>query len=211
MARLRGLVPSLFLLVLMAPMARATLTPVVVPYAVRGTVDTDGDLTPDTFDNAPGVANDQQDMDADGIGDVIDPTPAMSNPSLGDPGLGLFAPTPITAGSHVFLPYTMTIATPPGGWGHIDLDFGADGIIDATYFGPLDSTTNLMDISPSLYSSALWDLNTPGTYTFQAWAVGPGRVSENPSIVTNVVVLAPEPGTVILLGASLVLVGRRRK
>ena len=56
----------------------------------------------------------QTDTDNDGIGDIIDPTPSVSNPALGDPGLGMLGPYTIASGSSVALDYIMTLQTPPG-------------------------------------------------------------------------------------------------
>ena len=168
------------------PPAHAALVPVTVPYASRASVDSDADSIPDIFDNAPGIANDQADLDNDGIGDVIDPTPASSNPFLGDPGLALFPTAPISAATHLLIPYTMTLATPPGAWGHIDLDFAGDGSWDATYFGPLDTNLDTIDISPALF-------------------VGPGMSSQSDSILTDIVVVAPEPASAMLLSAAALL------
>lgn len=198
---------TITLILLTVSIARATT---IVPWSARNTVDSDGDLTPDLMDNAPGVSNNQQDADADGIGDIIDPTPINSNPFLGDPGLALGAPSTISAGSQAQIPYLVVLATPPGAFGHIDLDLGADGIYDATYFGPLTSSLNNIDIAPSLFVDALWDLNTPGTYVLHAKAFGPGMSSQFVSI-TNVNVV-PECASFILIAtgaAGIVLVRRR--
>src|SRR5689334_1472796 len=107
----------------------------IVTYSQRGTVDSDGDGINDLVDNAPGTSNvSQVDTDADQIGDAIDPTPFGSNPALGDPGLGVGGPYTIPLGTHAFIDYLMTLQTPPGSFGHIDLDFGGDSVYDATYF-----------------------------------------------------------------------------
>lgn len=203
------LIPALTLLAALALPAFAHAQ-VVVPWSARATVDTDGDFTPDVFDNAPGLANNQADLDNDGIGDVIDPTPSNSNPYLGDPGLGLGGPYTITAGSHVLVDYLMMFATPPGGYGHIDLDLGGDGIYDAIYFGPLTGSYSVIDIPPSLYTSPLWDLNTPGTYVLHAKAYAPGMVSQFDSIVDPITVVAPEPASLSLLAVAPLLLRRRQ-
>jgi hypothetical protein len=135
------------------------------------------------FDNAPGVANNHQDTDGDAIGDAIDPTPNYSNPALGDPGLGMGGPYTLLAGSHLLVDYQMIVATPPGAFGHIDLDFGQDGIYDATFFGPLSQTTaGVIDIPPNLFVSSTWDLNTPGSFELFAKAFAPGMSSQYETI-----------------------------
>jgi hypothetical protein len=185
--------------------------PTIVPWAQRNTVDTDGDSTPDLVDNAPGIANNQQDTDADQIGDIIDPTPNNSNPALGDPGLGMLGPYTITTGSHAFLDYLMVLGTPPGAWGYIDLDFGGNGIYDATYFGPLTANFNQIDIPPNLYVDGTWNLNAVGSYQVFAKAFGPGMHSQNDTITgVNVV---PEPGAIALLsvGCALLVMWRRSR
>lgn len=183
---------------------------VTVPWALRTTIDSDGDGTADLFDNAPGIANNQADMDADLIGDVVDPTPTQSNPNLGDPFLGMNGPHTIAAGAHVFVDYLMMNFEPPGQWGHIDLDLGGNGIYDATYFGPLTSVLNQIDIAPGLFVDSTWDLNTPGTYLLHALAYGPGSSSQNYTISGAIVL--PEPGTAMLsMVLGLVVYGTRRR
>jgi len=117
----------------------------------------------------------------------------------------------VSQGSHAFIDYLMASQTPPGAFGHISLDFGGDSTIDAVYFGPLTASFNQIDIPPSLFSGATWDLNTPGTYTISMKAFGPGMVSQNPSI-TTVTVVAPEPasGALALLAIGLPAVLARR-
>jgi hypothetical protein len=184
----------------------------VVPYASRFTVDSDGDGQADLLDNAPGTSNPSQiDTDADGIGDAIDPTPSGSNPALGDPGLGVGGPYNVPIGTHAFIDYLMALQTPPGGFGHIDLDFGGDNTVDAVYFGPLTASTNQIDVAPSVYSALDWNLNALGTYPVYMKACGPGRTSQNASI-TNVTVVAPEPtaALALLAGVPAVLARRRR-
>jgi hypothetical protein len=178
---------------------------VVVPWASRNTVDSDGDGIADLFDNAPGASNASQlDADGDTIGDIIDSQPLTVGPNLGaDPGLGLGAPYTITAGAHAQIDYFVATFTPAGGFGHIDMDLGGDNTFDATYFGPLVSTTNIIDIPPSLFVDPLWNLNLPNApsfYTFKAKAFGPGMSSQNFAI-TGVRVV-PEPA---MLSALLIL------
>jgi hypothetical protein len=179
-------------------------------WANRAAIDSDGDSVFDLVDNAPGTSNiGQEDTDNDLIGDVIDPTPFGSNPNLGDPGLLLGSPSTITAGSNASVPY-LTSVIPPGAWGHIDLDLGGDSTFDATYFGPLTTSVNNITIIPSLFTSALWDLNTPGTYTLHAKAFAPGMSSQNVSI-TNVTVV-PEPAAIgFALAAGFAAIARRRR
>lgn len=189
--------------------ANAASAAQVVPWALRTTVDSDGDSTPDLFDNAPGAANNQADADADLIGDVIDPTPNGSNPSLGDPFLGMNGPHTIAAGAHVFVDYLMLSFEPPGQWGHIDLDFGGNGVYDATYFGPLTFSLNQIDVPPALFVDPTWNLNVPGSYVLHALAYGPGSSSQNYTISGAIV--TPEPATVALLAiAGFVAIACRR-
>jgi hypothetical protein len=185
-------------------------TPQLVPWALRNSVDTDGDGTADLIDNAPGIANNQADSDADQIGDVIDPTPFTSVPNLGDPGLGMLGPYTIPSGSSVALDYQMVLQTPPGAWGHIDLDLGGDAVYDATYFGPLTASLNQIVIPAGLFElPGLYSQTVPGSYLVYAKAFGPGMLSQNETITgVNVV---PEPTSfLMLLGGSLSLLSYRR-
>src|SRR4029079_16284486 len=144
---------TLFLLAVSLLVVPATAaTPQLSTWANRNTVDTDGDAVACLVDNAPGFFDPSQvDADADQIGDVIDPTPFNSNPALGDPGLGMLGPYTISSGSSVALDYVMTLQTPPGAWGHIDLDLGGNGIYDATYFGPLTTSFNQIVIPAGMF------------------------------------------------------------
>lgn len=181
---------------------------VVVPWALRTTIDSDGDLTPDVFDNAPGVSNNQADADMDQIGDVIDPTPSSSNPNLGDPGLGWGVPSTIPVGTPANIPYIMILTAPPGAFGHIDLDLNSDTVYDATYFGPLTTSLNIMSIPANVFVDPGWDLNTPGTYIMQGKAFAPGGSSQFFSI-TGVTVV-PEPAAMSVI-ALIPILARRRK
>ncbi|MGL4513897.1 MAG: hypothetical protein ACRCT8_12470 [Lacipirellulaceae bacterium] len=192
---------------------------VIVPWALRGTIDTDGDSSPNLVDNAPGVANNQADGDGDQIGDVIDPTPLISNPVLGTLVVGIPPVPSILAGSSAVIPYTPfnsppTLVIPPGDYGYIDLDLGGDSVFDATYFGPLSAAIDQIVIPPSLFTSPLWNLNTPGTYTFHAMAFAPGvSVSGVGVSISSVEVLpVPEPAGVAMLAAGVaVAVPRLRR
>jgi hypothetical protein len=186
-------------------------TPQLATWALRTTVDTDGDGVNDLVDNAPGTFDPSQiDSDADQIGDIIDPTPFNSNPALGDPGLGMLGPYTITSGSSVALDYIMNLQTPPGAWGYIDLDFGGNGIYDATYFGPLTTAGyNQIVIPAGMFElPGLYSQTVPGSYQVYAKAFGPGMHSQFETITgVNVV---PEPITVMtLLSAALAGVLRR--
>jgi hypothetical protein len=167
-----------------------------VPWAGRTSVDTDADGVPDVFDNAPNVSNPtQNDLDMDQIGDVIDPTPTSTGPFLGDLGLTIGGPYTIAAGAQLNIAYN--VATPVWGhYGHIDLDLGGDGIFDATYFGSLDGTAGTINIGPGLHTDAFWDTNTPGIYTLKAQAFGPGGDS---SILSATVTVVPEPGSALAI------------
>ncbi len=161
------------------------------------TVDSDGDATPDLFDNAPGTANNQADADADGIGDIIDPTPNASNPNLGDPGFILAPAMPIVAGANANFDY-LVLVTPPGGWGRIELDFDQDNVADAVFFGPLTAVMDTISIPAGLFVDPLWDLYTPGTYTVAMKAYAPGMSSANWAHPYVTVLPVPEPSTLLL-------------
>jgi hypothetical protein len=189
----------------------AAQTAVTVPWALRNTVDTDGDGVNDLVDNAPGAFDPSQvDTDADLIGDIIDPTPVNSNPFLGDPGLGFGGPYTIPAGSSVAIDYLMTLGTPPGGWGYIDLDFGGNGVYDATYFGPLTASVNQITIAPGLFVDPTWNLNVAGNYTVHAKAFGPGMHSQFDTI-TDVKVIPEPAGLVLGMCAAMGLSSVRRR
>jgi hypothetical protein len=186
-------------------------TPQLATWALRTTIDTDGDGVNDLVDNAPGTFDPSQvDTDADQIGDIIDPTPVNSNPALGDPGLGFFGPYTIPSGSSVAIDYLMTLQTPPGAWGHIDLDLGGNGVYDATWFGPLTASVNQIVIPAGMFElSGLYSQTVAGSYQVYAKAYGPGMQSQFETITgVNVV---PEPTTLwALLSATLPGVMRRR-
>lgn len=178
------------------------------------TVDSDGDGQPDILDNAPGTPNpDQIDTDNDAIGDAIDPTPVNSNPSLGDPGLLFALALPIPAGGSESFNYLVVLATPPGGWGRIELDFDLDTSTDAVYFGPLTGAFSTITIPASLFVGATWDLYTPGTYTVGMKAYGPGMSSQNWANPNVTVTPVPEPTTLVLaaFGCVFAVVGLRRR
>ena len=180
-------------------------TPQLVPWAMRTTVDTDGDGVNDLVDNAPGAFDPSQvDTDADQIGDIIDPTPINSNPALGDPGLGFGGPYTISSGSSVAIDYLMMLGTPPGAWGYIDLDLGGNGVYDATYFGPLTASTNQIVIPAGTFElPGLYSQTVPGNYTVFAKAFGPGMHSQFETI-TNVNVVVPEPTAIALIVGGIV-------
>lgn len=209
MSRTLAAAPVLLAALLLTSHAGAA---VVVPWALRMTVDTDGDTVPDIVDNAPGVANNQADADADLIGDVIDPTPMLSNPALGSLVIGIPPLPSILAGSNGVIDYLMVSLIPPGGFGYVDLDFGGDNVYDATYFGPLTASLDQIVIPPSLFVSGTWDLYTPGTYQFQALAFAPGGTHANAGpTFSSIVVEAPEPASLtIVVVAAATLLRRRR-
>jgi hypothetical protein len=181
----------------------------VVLAAQQGTVDSDGDGVMNINDNAPGTFNPfQEDTDNDGIGDAIDPTLMTSNPSLGDPGLGIYSPASISPGGTAAFPYTVLIE-PPGSFGQIELDFNADATPELIYFGPLTTGINMLQIPAILYTSPLWDLYTPGTYTAGMLAYAPGMSSLYPALPNITVV--PEPAAVVLamLAGAVLMVWRR--
>jgi hypothetical protein len=175
-------------------------------------VDSDADGVADVLDNAPGVANNQADTDADGIGDAIDPTPTTSDPYLGDPGLGVYSSPPIAPGGSASFDYLLTLGTPPGGWGRIELDFDLDNSPDALFFGPLTASLNTITVPAGLFVAAAWDLYTPGTYTVGMKAIGPGMSSQNWAYPSVTVTAVPEPSSAMLalLGGATLLFGGRR-
>ncbi len=176
----------------------------LVLTAQQLTVDSDGDSVPDVWDNAPGISNNQADADADGIGDAIDPTPAISNPNLGDPGLGVYSSPPILAGGTATFDYLMVSATPPGGWGRIELDFDLDNTVDAIFFGPLTASIDTIAIPANLFVNASWDLNTPGLYTVGMKAFAPGMSSQNWAYPNVTVSPVPEPSSFFLFAVASV-------
>jgi len=186
-------------------------TPQITTWALRTTVDTDGDGVNDLVDNAPGTFDPSQvDADADQIGDIIDPTPFSSNPALGDPGLGFFGPYTIPSGSNVAIDYLMTLQTPPGAWGHIDLDFGGDAVYDATWVGPLTAAINQIVIPAGMFElPGAYSQTVPGSYSVYGKAFGPGMQSQFETITgVNVV---PEPMTLwAVLSTVITGVLRRR-
>ncbi len=187
--------------------AHAADAGVVVSYAQRTIVDTDGDTVPDLVDNAPGVPNNQADTDADGIGDAIDNDPATT-PFLGNLFLGMSDAPPIAPGGTAVFDYLMMFnppnpITPPGDYGYIDLDFGGNGVFDATYFGPLTTTTNQIAVTASLFVDGSWNLNAPGTYTVHALAFGPAMHSQAVTITSVTVEAVPE-STHLVLAAGVI-------
>jgi len=179
-----------------------------VPWAGRTSVDTDADGAPDVFDNAPNFSNPgQNDLDADGIGDVIDPQPTHAGPFLADLGLTLGGPYTINAGAQLNVAYNVAV-TVWGNFGHIDLDLGGDGTMDATYFGSLDGTLGNINIGPGLHVDAFWDTNTPGVYTLKGEAFGPGGQSQ---LVSTSVTVVPEPGIGLVAGMTVVTCAFRRR
>src|SRR5262249_25955281 len=113
-------------------------------------------------------------------------------------GLGMLGPYTIPSGSSVALDYIMNLQTPPGAWGHIDLDLGGNGIYDATYFGPLTMSYNQIVIPTGMFElPGLYSQPVPGSYQVFAKAFGPGMQSQFETI-TNVNVV-PEPATALML------------
>jgi len=176
----------------------------LVPISQQFTVDSDGDSVVDLVDNAPGIANNQADTDADGIGDAIDPTPNLSMPNLGDPGLGVFSSPTILAGGTATFDYLTTLGNPPGGWGRVELDFDLDNSVDAVFFGPLTPSLNTLAIPASFFINASWDLNTPGLYSVGMKAFAPGMSSQNWAYPNVTVSPVPEPSTFVLFSAAAV-------
>jgi hypothetical protein len=179
-----------------------------VPWSARTSVDTDADGTPDVFDNAPNFSNPgQEDLDSDQIGNVIDPAPTSVGPFLGDLGLTIGGPYTIPIGGPVNANYNVAVPV-YGNYGHIDLDLGGDGIMDADFFGALNGTAGIINIGAGLYSDANWNLNAPGTYTLKAEAFGPGGQSQ---IVSTSVTVVPEPTAALLVAAAGVLLLHHRR
>ena len=177
-----------------------------VPWVARASVDTDADGTPDVFDNAPNASNPtQNDLDSDQIGDIIDPTPTTVGPFLGNIGLTLGGPYTIPIGGPLNVAYNVTIPV-IGNYGHIDLDLGGDGIMDADYFGPLDGVAGNINIGPGLNLDPFWNMNAPGTYLLKGEAFGPGGQSQ---LISTTVTVVPEPTVAMLAGCGLMALLRR--
>ena len=124
----------------------------------------------------------------------------------------MLGPYTIASGSSVALDYIMTLQTPPGAWGYIDLDFGGNGIYDATYFGPLTMAGyNQIVIPGGMFElPGLYSQTIPGFYQVFAKAYGPGMYSQFETITgVNVV---PEPATLAMMLTTIfaTLAARRR-
>jgi hypothetical protein len=189
--------------------------PGAIPYTVLNSsaaavVDSDGDGVADLVDNAPGASNPgQEDNDADLIGNIIDLSPSTPNPGSVPISLTFSGPTSILAGQDWLFSLTPS-DTPIGGWGQLAFTLGTGS--QAYYLGPLTGgSPQSLSIPASLYTTATWDLNTPGTYQMLVQAGGPGvNSSQQPFQVE--VVATPEPGTAAFLAAAgFILVRRRRE
>lgn len=181
----------------------------LVPWAQRNTVDSDGDSIPDLVDFAPGVFDNGSDLDNDGIGDAIDPTPTGSNPNLGPMLLGIAPVTPIPQGGTAIFDYIggalPFYPEPPGAYGYIDLDFGGDATFDATYFGPLTLNFLPLAVPANFFTAGNWNLNQPGTYALHATARAPGMSTQGPTLTS--VTVTPEPSSLLLAALGLGMAG----
>lgn len=177
-------------------------------FANRGAVDSDGDSVPDLTDNAPGIANaSQADSDGDLIGDAIDPTPGVSGPFISGAVLNLSGPYFVSVGGPLSVNYNMSVA-PAGAFGHIDLNFDG-GAMDATYFGPMDTTLRSFAVPANFFTSANWNLGRNGAYALAGSFTGP---SGSTPTVTSAVSAIPEPMSLWLLlpvMAGMFIRGRR--
>ncbi len=179
-----------------------------ITAAASLSVDTDGDGITDldssgnARDNAPGISNPSQlDTDGDGYGDIIDPTPTSPGP-LVDIGFQL-SPGPYTvlAGAGVTINFTTT-NSPPGNFGHINLMMTPGITPDAVAFQSLATPGGSFFIPANLVTIPfLWDLNTPGTYTLEAWGLAPGEIGGYKGGDVSVTVV-PEPASLLLLAVA---------
>ncbi|HZZ27293.1 MAG TPA: PEP-CTERM sorting domain-containing protein [Pirellulales bacterium] len=171
---------------------------------------TDLDSSGNSRDNAPSFNNpSQQDTDGDGYGDVIDPTPTSPGPFVDigfqlDPG-----PYTVLPGAGVTINFTTT-NSPPGNFGHINLMMTPGLTPDAVAFQSLATPGGSFFIPANLVTlPGLWDLNTPGTYTVEAWGLAPGEIGGYKGGDASVTVV-PEPASLLLLAAGAALLWWRR-
>ena len=179
-------------------------------------VDTDGDGIPDihsgnSYDNASrDVSNpSQSDEDGDQYGDVIDPTPTVPGPFV-DIGFAIGGTYTVAPGAGVNINFTTT-NSPPGDFGHINIMMDGGAMADAVAFQSLATPGSSFFIPANLITiPGLWDLNTPGTYTVEAWGLAPGEIGGYKGGDATVVV-TPEPASLALLAVGGACLLRRRR
>jgi hypothetical protein len=189
-------------------------------FVGSGLNDPDRDGVLNALDNAPLVFNPlQTDTDSDGLGDAVDPAPLNPNISAQGPSnLGAYTlaitNTSTTPGGTASFNITVTPPTNTSPFEvPISVDLGNDGTYDGAFFVLVGSQTTFQgSIDPSFFTSAGWNLNSPGIYTLAA-RIGSGFDSlSNPtgttgsSLVTaNVSVeqATPLPATLPLFATGL--------
>ena len=201
---MKSIFSSLFFLatVLVAFAASTAHASTAVTAAAAAFVDSDGDGVPDLTDNAPGLSNPSQtDLDGDQYGDPIDPAPSSPGPVV-DIGFQLVpGPYVTTPGAGITINFTTT-ASPPGDFGHINIMMTPGPTPDAVAFQSLATPGGSFFIPANLVTiPGLWDLNTPGTYNVEAWGLAPGEIAGYKGGIVTVDVV-PEPASLILLAAA---------
>jgi hypothetical protein len=188
-----------------APAASAT----TVTAAAAPTFDSDGDSVPDFNDFSPGSYDPANtDADNDQIGDVIDPTPFSPGPWITiDFAIG--GTYTVAPGAGVSINFT-TVTPPVGNFGNIRLFLQPSTMPDAYAFEPMN-TSGVFFIPANLVTiPGLWDLNTPGTYSVEAWGFGPGVFAGYKGGSATVIV-TPEPASLTLLLPVIFLTCCRRR
>ena len=100
-------------------------------------------------------------------------------------------------------------AAPWGNFGHINLYLQPGEIGEGYAFQSLATPGGSFFIPANLYTlPGVWDLNTPGTYSMEAWAFGPG-VNEGYKGGVATVTVTPEPTSAALLGVAGLFMVRR--
>jgi len=145
--------------------------------------DTDGDGTPDAFDNCPNTVNaNQQDSDNDGLGDACDAIPYNSQTTLSS------SPNPSVVGQGVTFTATVTAVSPGTGTpsGSVTFQDGANVLGTAT-------------LNASGQASLKAFLVTAGSHSIAAQYSGGGQFNGSTSSTFNQVVNEVSAGQVTLV------------